>query len=178
MSTVDVGSTVGVSPSGAAGGDLGGDFPNPSVVAFTGDIPTSNLNGGTGASAATFWRGDGSWAVPTTLNRLIGSSSATIAARSGAGDGPTVTFSGTTLAGRISVTAGGTASASAAICVLSFNSAFASAPYVVVSPASVAAGANAPLIWVSSSTTGFQITAGAVALVGSSSYIWNYHVIG
>ena len=54
----------------------------------TNNLPVSRLNGGTGASAATFWRGDGLWVSPTGAGDVQGPGSAV--------DGEVTLFSGTT----------------------------------------------------------------------------------
>lgn len=103
-----------------------------------------------------------------------------IAAGAGAGTAPTVSITGTDVAGVIEVTTGTLPTLGATVATVTFNLPYGAAPYVIITPVNSAtallSGVN--MVYVSgANTTTFTMTAGTTALTATTTYRWNYHII-
>lgn len=105
-----------------------------------------------------------------------------IAANSGAGTGPTISIAGSDIAGTITLTTGTAPGTSTAICTVTFATAFAAAPKVVVVSASLNTRDAGAATWYydqgNTTTTTFKLDAGSNGLAATTAYKWNYFVIG
>jgi hypothetical protein len=103
-------------------------------------------------------------------------------AGTGAGTTPTLSVSGTDVAGKITLTTGTTPAASATITTITFSSAYDVAPRVILTPANAAAAAlsGTGQVFVndaSGTASLFVLTSGSAALAASTQYIWYFMVI-
>lgn len=118
-----------------------------------------------------------------TFHLVGGSSAPTIAAGTGAGTSPTISITGTDLAGYITVTTGTLPSLSATIATITFNAAYGSAPrYIGLSAGNgtTAALTGANMVFVDQSaiaTTTFTITSGTTSLTPATTYKFFYNIV-
>jgi hypothetical protein len=160
---------------------------------------TNTLSGGSiylidaGTTTTDYWTGYTSFFTVDVAGNLIaagsiisphhlGSGSApAITAGTGAGTSPAISLSGTDAGGRISITTGSSPSTSADACTVSFNTAFGATPNVVISPANAAAAAlsgTGAIYLNGQSASQFKLTVGPTALAASTTYLWNFVVVG
>jgi hypothetical protein len=104
----------------------------------------------------------------------------TYTAGTGAGTAPTITVTGTDLSGNVSVLTGAApAGTNATIVTITFNSAYGTAPYVILQPANALTALLSGVsgVYVTSGTGTFLIVSGSTALTTLTTYSWNYTVV-
>lgn len=115
-----------------------------------------------------------------TISKILGKTANQpgVAAGSAAGSSPTLTIAGSELSGTFEVVAGTTPSGTT-IATFTLDVAMANSSYgVVITPANQTTAALATSSWINvTSTTQFTISC-ATPLVATSTYKWNYHIIG
>jgi hypothetical protein len=161
---------------------------------ITGDITnaTSIGNGATNATANSIQLGNTSIVRVNTSGTIItsadinakhikGNSGAlSIAASTGAGTSPSsISVVGTDMSGVVTLTTGTSPSINAVLATITYNTAFSTAPVVVITPANAATASlvAAQAVWVNIATGNFTINTNTTALNASTIYKWNYVVI-
>ena len=107
----------------------------------------------------------------------------TSVAGTGAGTSPTISISGSTLDGSITITTGTSpAGSNAIIATMTFfaGTTFSNTCFPVLQPANAVTAALSAgnSIYTSGSSTGWSIRSGSTALAASTTYVWYYHVMG
>ena len=164
------------------GTDIADGITNASVLGRGATNSTSNtiVLGNTSITKVST-----SGAIVTTSDinakHLKGNSGAlNIAASIGAGTSPSgLTVTGTDMSGIVSLTTGSSPSVNSVLATITYNTAYTTAPIVVITPANAATASltAGQAVWIDISTTGFTINTNATAVVSSTAYKWNYVVI-
>jgi hypothetical protein len=117
-------------------------------------------------------------------HQIVGGPAPSIEAGVGAGTGPTVALGGNDVVGVITVTTGSSPTASAIVATVTFSAAFAATPKaILLTPAepNAAALAGAAAVYedlASRSMTGFKLKVLGTPLAATTTYQWNYYVVG
>ena len=144
---------------GALGTPSSGTLTNatglPLTTGVTGNLPVTNLNSGTSASASTFWRGDGTWSV-------AGTGTVTSVAQSFTGGIISVAGSPITTSGTLVLTVAGT---SGGVPYFTSTSTWATSALLAANALMIGGGAGvAP----STTTTGTGVVTALGIAVGSA----------
>lgn len=166
---------------------------NTTAIGYNASVTTSNTIQ-LGNSSITDVKTSGAITTTSSINaaKIIGNSTApvvTIVGSAQAGTGASVSISGNDVAGVITLNVGtvpaaGAGSGGSSLITVSFNSAYANAPVVLIQPVNTISGSTGPdtnLFVKPSATTASAFTIvlkSSIALTDSGTYEIAYHVLG